>query len=246
MLKSFKICITAALVTASCVGAVAQAVTYKEVILDGKLARLNLVTGKVTLIDEKLVITDTIRQISTGNKLETTEIKANLLTRSSNIQKSELPSDKSLDTIIEIPIVVIMDEPKVDIPKPQPSQLSKEAEKATALVYDTSQSERDESNNTDFHLVQKGETLYSISKRYGVSLSDLKVTNNLQTTLIKTGQNLRVKHLETLQSVDVWTVSKGDTLYNISKRTNTSVNTIKALNGLQSNLIKIGQVLRLK
>ncbi|MCO6477522.1 MAG: LysM peptidoglycan-binding domain-containing protein [Phaeodactylibacter sp.] len=42
------------------------------------------------------------------------------------------------------------------------------------------------------------------------------------------------------------TVAKGDTLYNISRRYNTTVESLKALNGLTSNLISIGQVLRVK
>nr|WP_262501162.1 LysM peptidoglycan-binding domain-containing protein [Psychroserpens sp. Hel_I_66] len=41
-------------------------------------------------------------------------------------------------------------------------------------------------------------------------------------------------------------VSKGDTLYNIAKRNSTTVEAIKTLNGLVSNLIKVGQTLQLK
>lgn len=42
------------------------------------------------------------------------------------------------------------------------------------------------------------------------------------------------------------TVAKGDTLYNLSKRYNTTVDAIRSLNGINDNLIKIGQVLRVK
>ena len=70
--------------------------------------------------------------------------------------------------------------------------------------------------------------------------------NNLETTLIKTGQILRVQNFEDLFNSDTWTVVKGDTLYNISKRTNTTIEQLMELNNLSSSLIKIGQVLRLK
>ena len=96
------------------------------------------------------------------------------------------------------------------------------------------------------HEVKPKETLYGLSKRYGVLLADLKRANNLETTLIKTGQILRVQNFDELFNTDTWLVVKGDTLYNISKRTNTTVEQLKALNNLSSSLIKIGQVLRLK
>ncbi|RMF24579.1 MAG: LysM peptidoglycan-binding domain-containing protein [Bacteroidetes bacterium] len=43
-----------------------------------------------------------------------------------------------------------------------------------------------------------------------------------------------------------YTVIRGDTLYSISRRFNLTVEKLKALNGLSSNLIRPGQVLRLK
>jgi LysM repeat protein len=42
------------------------------------------------------------------------------------------------------------------------------------------------------------------------------------------------------------TVVKGDTLYNLSKRYNTTVDAIRSLNGLTDNTIKIGQSLRVQ
>jgi LysM repeat protein len=98
------------------------------------------------------------------------------------------------------------------------------------------------------NLVKKGETLYAISKQYNTTLEALKKANNLETTLIKTGQNIRVSGFDSsdFEYSSVWTVSKGDTLYNIAKRNNTTVGAIKSLNGLASNLIKIGQKLQLK
>jgi LysM repeat protein len=48
-------------------------------------------------------------------------------------------------------------------------------------------------NTTVFHVVQKGETGYSIAKKYGIKVKDLNEMNNLNFEGIKTGQKLRIK-----------------------------------------------------
>ncbi len=48
-------------------------------------------------------------------------------------------------------------------------------------------------SSSDFHQVIKGDTLYSISKRYNISIEDLKKKNNISDTGIAIGQNLIVK-----------------------------------------------------
>ena len=48
------------------------------------------------------------------------------------------------------------------------------------------------------------------------------------------------------QGSDTHEVQKGDTLYSISKKYNTSVEEIKEINGLRSNNISIGQILSIK
>jgi peptidoglycan endopeptidase LytF len=79
-------------------------------------------------------------------------------------------------------------------------------------------------------------------------LGDLKKANNLETTLIKIDQKLRVRNFDSTykEQNSVWIVSKGDTLYSIAKRNHTTVTALKSLNSLVNNLIKIGQKLQLK
>ncbi|MGB0911691.1 MAG: LysM peptidoglycan-binding domain-containing protein [Nitrospirales bacterium] len=48
------------------------------------------------------------------------------------------------------------------------------------------------SGSADTHTVSKGDTLYSISRRYAVSVGDIKDWNNLSSNLISPGQKLRV------------------------------------------------------
>jgi len=101
----------------------------------------------------------------------------------------------------------------------------------------------------EFHTVKEGETLYSLSNWYGTTVNELKIQNGLNSNLIRVNQILRVSNFDTSMMMDdlkYWTVSKGDTLYNISKRNGISVEELKRLNGLTTNLIKIGQKLKLK
>lgn len=102
-------------------------------------------------------------------------------------------------------------------------------------------------NTTSFYVVKKGDTLYSIANKYGVSVSDIMKVNNLNTTVLNVGQQLRIP----INSEDVstnyliYTVKVGDTLYSIAKKYNVSVDSIKQINNLSSNLLTIGQQLKI-
>ena len=109
------------------------------------------------------------------------------------------------------------------------------------------------SSQTVSHQVQKGETLYSISRKYGISVGELCSANNISTSsVIKTGQNLKIptKNLsekstnEKIEKTDTYIVKKGDTLYGIAKRFGVSVETLTIMNKMSgSNTIKVGQCL---
>ncbi len=53
-------------------------------------------------------------------------------------------------------------------------------------------SEKAKAVKRDFHLVRQGETLYRISRRYGVSMSEITAWNNLQDNSLSVGQKLWV------------------------------------------------------
>ncbi|WGD34361.1 LysM peptidoglycan-binding domain-containing protein [Olleya sp. YS] len=100
----------------------------------------------------------------------------------------------------------------------------------------------------DKHTVEKGDTLYSISKKYGISMAHIKSINNLKSNVLKVNQVLNIGYAASAQTrnTSTWTVVKGDTLYSISKKTGVSVSEIKKLNSLDNNIIVIGQQLTLK
>jgi len=97
------------------------------------------------------------------------------------------------------------------------------------------------------HIVQKGETLYAISKKYDLSVNALSDLNGLKDTSLSIGQVLNVKTAEKKDvSTNIYTVKKGDTLYSISKKFAISVSELKNFNNLNSNSLSIGQQLKIK
>lgn len=105
-----------------------------------------------------------------------------------------------------------------------------------------------ETTANGIHEVLAGETLYSLSKAYGVTVDDLKSWNQLTGNNISIGQELYVtapQQNARPQEV-IYVVQPGDTLYAISRITGISVDELKSLNNLNSNQISIGQQLIIK
>lgn len=112
------------------------------------------------------------------------------------------------------------------------------------------------------HTVERQETLFSISKQYGVTISELKQWNNLSNNNLEVGQQLTIyppenqgassQQNQTLvvntpsRSNTYYTVKSGDTLYEIAQQHAMTVNELKSLNDLSSNTIRIGQRLTVR
>jgi len=103
------------------------------------------------------------------------------------------------------------------------------------------------SNLTDYYTVKKGDTLWDIARKYNLTVSKLKEINNLSTNNLKIGQVLKIKETKEDKASNYieYIVKKGDNLSTIANKYNTTVNELKTLNNLTSNLIKIDQVLKI-
>lgn len=113
----------------------------------------------------------------------------------------------------------------------------------------------------DSYTVVKNDTLWDLSKKYGVSVSDLKKANGISGHLIYVGQKLQIptkstkatktaKTSTSTSTVDTTstthTVVKGDTLWSLAKKYGVSVSTLMKANNLSSSTILIGQSLNLR
>ena len=113
------------------------------------------------------------------------------------------------------------------------------------------------------YTVKKGDTLYSIAKEFNVPTTTIMNDNGLINSNLIVGQNLKIRKLDKdLVEVEecfgeeyipptndintvTYTVKKGDSLYGIANRFNTSVSEIAKLNNLSNNNLNIGQILKI-
>ncbi|WP_214778495.1 LysM peptidoglycan-binding domain-containing protein [Exiguobacterium sp. s22] len=98
------------------------------------------------------------------------------------------------------------------------------------------------------YTVKSGDTLYSIARTYGVTVSALAAANNITNySLIYVGQVLIIPGTTVTPPSTTtvkYTVKSGDTLYKIATMYNTTVAKIAAANNITNvNLISVGQVL---
>lgn len=92
------------------------------------------------------------------------------------------------------------------------------------------------------YTVQKGDSLYSIAMKFGVSVDDLIRANQLTSTILQIGDQLKIPAKEVSNS-STYIVQSGDTLYSIAAKYNVTVSDLKNANQLSSNVITVGQKL---
>ena len=118
------------------------------------------------------------------------------------------------------------------------------------------------------YTVVKGDTLYAIATRFGLTVADLKALNGLKDNNLRIGQVLRVRATPASPpppppapppsappaptasgtmgaGTTRYTVVRGDTLFSISRHFGVTVDAIKTRNNLASTNLSIGQVLQI-
>lgn len=123
------------------------------------------------------------------------------------------------------------------------------------------------SEDNAYHIVKKGENLYSLSRIYNIKVKDIVNINNLDLNApIKEGQKLLIKIQKENKAVLnksilkynnknnteaeyrkylYYRVKESDTIYSVSKKFNVSVSDISSLNNIYNNNIYAGMLLKI-
>lgn len=111
--------------------------------------------------------------------------------------------------------------------------------------------------------VKQGSTLFTIAKKYGITVAELKKANNIRGNALKPGQILTIPDRKgtgvaktdrkakavakgktaPVSKSNFYVVKKGDSIYGISKKTGVSIAEIKRINHLRGNALKPGRKL---
>ena len=91
--------------------------------------------------------------------------------------------------------------------------------------------------------VLPGDTLYKIANIYNTTVDDIKSLNNLTSNTLSIGQILNIPNEVPNPSTQTYTVQRGDSLWLIANKLNTTVDELKRVNNLVTNILQIGQVL---
>lgn len=142
--------------------------------------------------------------------------------------------------------------------EPAPSKVAVERP-APASTFRTPEEIKEETRlsatpGSEFHTVQSGQTYYSISKAYSISIKELLELNNLSDSdRLKSGQKLRVRRGAGAETeagsqpsgAQTHTVAPGETLFRIAQNYHTNVEDLKKLNNMSGNSVMVGQKLKI-
>lgn len=104
-------------------------------------------------------------------------------------------------------------------------------------------------NGLDYivHEVDAGETLYALSRKYGIEVQSIKDANSGSVTSLRVGQKVLIPvSKSTMEGYILHTVKSSETLFSISRQYDVQVDDLKALNNLSGNSISVGQQLIIK
>lgn len=103
-----------------------------------------------------------------------------------------------------------------------------------------------------YYIVQRGDSLFEIAKKYSLPLADLKKENNIKNgRTLKVGTRIKIPDVTVKESKEeprgsLHRIRKGESLFSIAEKYNTSVNKIKRINRIKNQQkLVVGKVLRI-
>ena len=104
----------------------------------------------------------------------------------------------------------------------------------------------------EMHIVSEGDTLWDISKKYNIEISDLIRMNSLnENSYLQLGQQLTIgnknihRNIESKKRTILYSVKQGDNLYKISDLFDVTVQSIKEINDFKNSDLMPGQIIKI-
>ncbi len=178
------------------------------------------------------------------------------IARDFNIKVEDLLSANHFDKSTEIKVGQVIRIPKDKVIKPVETE---KVEKKTETIQASSQS-----GDTYTHKVKQGETIYSIAREHAIEVSAIMEANGFDnSSVLKVGQEIIIPGTKEVKNDSqaeenqktsasesekpvYHIVKQGETLYRIHVNYGVPVETLRKLNNLKGNNIKVGQKLRVK
>lgn len=172
----------------------------------------------------------------------------------SKVYQRRLPSDTSKDyfyihrdTVNTIPLLIFYGNVSDSKDAASLKNYQKYGDAVVEGILDYLDITSPEDNNV--YTVKSGDSLWSIAKKYGTTVDEIKKLNGLNSNLLQIGQKLNIPNKTTNDNVSndnsTYTVKSGDTLYGIANKYGISVDELKNYNNLTSNNLSIGQKLKI-
>ena len=198
----------------------------------------------------------TTSQIKKWNGLRSNKLRKNQVLKIYVTQRVKVPvenNDQTKPTTPTKPTAPTTPEPDSSTTTAQPDNSSTEVDESTTDETEVVEPKPEKTVAVKYHKVRRGETLGSIARRYGISVSQLKRWNGLRSNTAKVGKTLKVSNpakqsksttttttTTSNEKQKYYTVKRGDSLSSIAERFGVTVAQLREWNGIEADDINAG------
>ena len=198
----------------------------------------------------------TTSQIKKWNGLRSNKLRKNQVLKIYVTQRVKVPvenNDQTKPTTPTKPTAPTTPEPDSSTTTAQPDNSSTEVDESTTDETEVVEPKPEKTVAVKYHKVRRGETLGSIARRYGISVSQLKRWNGLRSNTAKVGKTLKVSNpakqsksttttttTTSNEKHKYYTVKRGDSLSSIAERFGVTVAQLREWNGIEADDINAG------
>ncbi len=195
----------------------------------------------------------TTSQIKKWNGLRSNKLKKNQVLKIYVTQRVKVPVENNDRNKPTTPTAPTTPEPDSSTTTAQPDNSSTEVDESTTDETEVFEPKPEKTVAVKYHKVRRGETLGSIARRYGISVSQLKRWNGLRSNTAKVGTTLKVSNsakqsksttttttTTSNEKQKYYTVKRGDSLSSIAERFGVTVAQLREWNGIEADNINAG------